>query len=126
VPPPPPPPATVRPIANDDASAQSIVLAKPTGERAVLESKLHPALLKAFDCWKNSGQGCKLVKDGAVEVQLWLTDDSGAVLEQLKALGFTTSQARPKEKVIVGHLPVEKLADLAKISAVRFASPAKR
>jgi len=41
-------------------------------------------------------------------------------------LGFTTSQARPKDKVLVGHLPVDKLADLAKISAVRFASPVRR
>ena len=63
------------------------------------------------------------MKDGTIEVQLWLTDDSSAVLEQLKALGFTTSETRPKEKVIVGHMPVEKLTDLAKISAVRFVSP---
>ena len=101
---------------------------KPTSERALLESKLHPALLEAFDCWKKSGQDCKLVlaKDGSVEVQLWLTDDSTAVLDQVKALGFTTSQARPAEKALVGHLPVEKLPDLTKISAVRFISPVRR
>jgi Ca-activated chloride channel family protein len=101
---------------------------KPAGARALLESKLHPALLEAFDCWKNSGQNCKLeqVKDGRVEVQLWLTDDSSAVLEQLKALGFTTSQMQPKEKSLVGHLPAEKLVDLARISAVRFVAPVRR
>jgi Ca-activated chloride channel homolog len=125
----PPPPPTSQPslISGGEAPAPSVIADEtPTGERAVLESKLHPALLKAFDCWKISGQDCKLVKDGTVEVQVWLTDDSSAVLEQLKALGFTTSQARPKEKVVVGHLPAEKLADLAKISAVRFAFPVKR
>jgi Ca-activated chloride channel family protein len=99
---------------------------KLTGERAVLESKLHPALLEAFDCWKKSGPDCKLAPGGAVEVQVWLTDDSSAVLEQLKALGFTMSQARSREKVFVGHLPADKLADLAKISAVRFVSPVRR
>ncbi|MBZ5548698.1 MAG: VWA domain-containing protein [Acidobacteriia bacterium] len=128
VPPPPPPPAAAaQTIVDADASAQSTTREeKPTGERATLESKLHPALLEAFDCWKNSGQDCKLVKDGTVEVQLWLTDDSAAVLEQLKELGFTTTQARPKEKVVVGQLPAEKLADLAKMSAVRFVSLVRR
>ena len=99
---------------------------KPTGERALLESKLHPALLEAFDCWKKSGPDCQLTPGGTMEVQVWLTDDSGGVLEQLKALGFTMSQARGKEKAIIGHLPAEKLADLAKVSAVRFVSPVRR
>jgi hypothetical protein len=61
-----------------------------------------------------------------VEVQLWLTDDSTAVLDQLKAFGFTTSKAVHGEKALVGRLPVEKLADLARISAVRFVSPVRR
>jgi hypothetical protein len=99
---------------------------KPTSERLLLESKLHPALLEAFDCWKKSGQDCKLVKDGSVEVQLWLTDNSTAALDQLKALGFTTSQARHEKKALVGRLPAEKLADLARIGAVRFVSPVRR
>jgi Ca-activated chloride channel homolog len=125
--PPPPPGSQPSMIALDEAPAPPVRPDdKPTGERAVLESKLHPALLEAFDCWKKSGQDCKLVRDGTVEVQLWLTDDSGAVLDEFKALGFATSQARTKEKVLVGHLPVDKLADLAKIRAVRFVSPVRR
>jgi len=96
---------------------------KATGERAVLESKLHPALLEAFDCWKKTGSDCKLAPGGTVEVQVWLTDISTAVLEEIKKLGLTGSQAPTKEKVIVGKLPAEKLGDLAKISAVRFVSP---
>ena len=95
----------------------------PIGERALLESKLHPKLLEVFDCWKKSAHDCKLASDGTVELQLWLTDDSSAVLEQLKALGFATTQTRSKEKVLVGRIAVEKLPDLAKITAVRFASP---
>jgi Ca-activated chloride channel family protein len=124
-----PPASQQMTVIEDGATAPSAtVVEKPTSERALLESKLHPALLEAFDCWKKSGQNCKQVqgKDGMVEVQLWLTDDSGAVLEQLKTLGFAMSQDRPKEKSAIGHLPAEKLADLAKISAVRFVSPARR
>jgi Ca-activated chloride channel family protein len=127
--PPPPPPPTVSQVVTvleDKAPSPVPKEQKPTGERATLESKLDPALLTAFDCWKKSGPDCKLVPDGTVEIQVWLTDDSGGVLEELKALGFTTSQARPKEKVIVGHLAAEKLAGLAKIRAVRFVSPVRR
>jgi hypothetical protein len=114
-------------VTNGEVTAPPVMAdTKPASERALLESKLHPALLEAFDCWKKSGQDCKLVKDGTVEVQLWLTDDSTAVLDQLKALGFTTSQALHGEKALVGRLPAEKLAALAKISAVRFASPVRR
>jgi hypothetical protein len=66
------------------------------------------------------------VKHGAVEVQLWLADESEAVLAQLEALGFKASLARRKEKVIVGQIPAEKLAELARIGAVRFVSPPRR
>ena len=98
---------------------------KSSKERTTLESKLHPTLLQTFDCWKKSGTDCKLTKDGSMEVQLWLTDDSSAVLDQLKALGFTISHVRPKEKVVIGRLPIEKLADLVRITALRFASPVR-
>jgi Ca-activated chloride channel homolog len=111
-------------VAQDEAVTQSVLKKeKPAGERALLESKLHPALLEAFDCWKKSEHDCKLVKDGTLEVQLWLTDDSAAVLDQLKALGFVMTQAGPKQKGVIGHVSADKLAELVKISAVRFISP---
>ncbi len=99
---------------------------KPTGERALLDSKLNPVVLQAFDCWKQSGNNCKLVHDGTLELELWLTDDSDPVIAQLTALGFVVSQHRPHEKMLVGHVPVEKLTDLAKIPAVHFISPIRR
>jgi Ca-activated chloride channel homolog len=122
---PPPPPAIV--VAQAATAGPSVPADdKADGARALLESKLHPALLKAYDCWKKSGQDCQLVKHGEVEVELWLADESGAVLAPLEALGFTTSEARLKEKVIVGQIPAEKLAELATIASVRFVSPPRR
>ncbi len=125
----PPPSASQQVVVSELSTIASPVLEKSTGERKMLESKLSPALLEKFDCWKKSGNDCKLVKDGTkdgtMEVQLWLTDDSSAVLDQLKALGFTISQVRPKEKIVVGRLPIEKLADLVRITALRFASPVR-
>lgn len=124
IPPSPPPPASQSVTVSATESVPVVAVPKaPTGERKLLESKLHPKLLEEFDCWKKSTHGCQLPSDGTVELQLWLNDNSSAVLEQLKALGFTTSQTRSKQKVLVGRIAVEKLQDLAKITAVRFASP---
>ncbi|HWZ84164.1 MAG TPA: VIT and VWA domain-containing protein [Terriglobales bacterium] len=126
-PPAPPPPAAQPAIASDAEIRESPpVDQKPASDRTLLESKLHPTLLEAFDCWKKSGSDCKLAPGGTVEVQVWLTDDSAAVLEQLRTAGFAASQDRPKEKVVAGTIPVDKLADLAKIGAVRFISRARR
>lgn len=116
-------------VTESGAVSSSGLVEKSTKERTTLEAKLHPTLLQTFDCWKKSGKDCKLLqdstKDGTMEVQLWLTDDSSAVLEQLKALGLKISQVRPNEKIVVGRLPIEKLADLVKITALRFASPVR-
>jgi Ca-activated chloride channel homolog len=125
-PPPPVPQPSIMVPEADIAGPSGPPNDKAAGPRALLESKLHPALLKAYDCWKNSGPDCQLVKHGAVEVQLWLADETDAVLAQLEALGFKTSLGRRKEKVIVGQMPVEKLAELARIGAVRFISPPRR
>jgi Ca-activated chloride channel family protein len=120
--PPPPPPAAPTDV---DGGAPSVEV-KPTGERALLESKLHPTVLQDFDCWKQSGQNGKLVTDDTLELQLWLADASDPVIAQLTAVGFVLSQPRSHEKVLVGRLPVAKLADLVKINAVRFVSPVRR
>jgi len=102
------------------------VLAKPTGARAALESKVNPAVLDVFDCWKRFVQDCKFLKDGKLEVQLWLTRNSGVAATQLSALGFTVLSRRSGGTVLVGRLPVQNLEELVKISAVRFVSLVRR
>jgi hypothetical protein len=57
---------------------------------------------------------------------LFLTDDSATVIDKLKTLGLSVSQNRRKEKVVIGRLPIEKLADLAKLTAVRFVAVVRR
>ena len=125
-PPAPPPPAAQLAPTNDAEIRESLVDQKPPSERALLESKLHPSLLAACDCWKQSGSDCKLASGGIVEVQVWLTDDSPTVLEELEAAGFTLSQDRHMMKTVAGTLPLDKLVELVKISAVRFISRARR
>jgi hypothetical protein len=117
---PPPPPASIGTMMEAESAVPTKHDDKPTAERALLESKLSPALLAAFDCWKKSGTSCARVKAGNVELQLFLTEDSAAVIDKLKALGLTIRESRTKGKVLVGNLPVGKLEELAKMAPVRF------
>lgn len=121
----PPTSSSATPIAvstvNEPSSAdQKSRSSKPATERALLESKFSPGLLKAFDCWKNEGTNCKQIKDDNLNLQLFLAGNSTTTLELLKGLGFVVSEQRQKQKSIRGHLPVGKLADLAKLESVRF------
>ena len=119
-------PAQPSPPATDAYGHTDSPQDKPSGGRALLASKLNPAVLAAFDCWKQSGEDCKLVHDGTLELELWLTDGSDPIIAQLTALGFVTSHHRPQEKRIIGHVPVDKMPDLAKIAAVHFISSVRR
>lgn len=125
--PPPPPPASIpSAMARETDGPPTASDSHPTGERALLESKLQPALLETLDCWKKSASQCKLTQDGALEIEVWLTDNSATVLEQLKALGFVAAQSRPKEKMVFGRLPADKLLELVQLAAVRFVSKVRR
>jgi Ca-activated chloride channel family protein len=94
--------------------------AKLATERALLESKLSPAALERFDCWTKQASDCKQSPDGSIEIQLFLTEDSPALRDRLKAIGLQISSDRPKQRVVIGHVELAKLPDLAKIDAVRF------
>jgi len=120
--PPPPPPL---PGAIESQSAALSRDRRRGDERDMLESKLHPGVLKQLDCWKESGEKCGLVKDGVLELQIFLTDGSDSVIAQLTALGFVASLPA-SHGVLVGRLPAAKLVDLVKIQAVRFVSPVRR
>jgi hypothetical protein len=95
------------------------------GARAVLESKLHPALLQAFDCWKKSGGQCKSVQGGKVHIQIFFTGPSTNIGDRLKALGFEAAAKGSSSKVLAGSLPIEKLQALAGLAAVNFVSLAE-
>jgi Ca-activated chloride channel family protein len=119
-PPSPPPINAIHGVVTHEEALPEPPEPKPIGERAVLEAKLSPLLLDHLDCWKKQPSDCKLAKDGTIEIQLFLTDDSPAVIEQIEALGLSVSQDRPKEKAVIGRIPVGKLANLANVRSVRF------
>jgi len=63
------------------------------------------------------------VKDGKAEVQIWLEDTSAESLEQLKKLGFELLLQPKPGKLVIGRLPIEMLAALVELKAVRYIAP---
>jgi len=118
-----PPPPTAEVLGARDSSAQG---ARLLPERKVLESKLEPALLAAFDCTKQQGHDCKLVHNGLVEIEVWTTKRSVTLLDELKKMGFEAGAEHPGGRVLVGKLPVMKLQELAQLAEVQFVSKIRR
>jgi hypothetical protein len=69
---------------------------------------------------------CKLALDGTIDVQLFLTENSASLIEQLKSLGLQISQIRTKERLVIARVPLDKLTDLAKLQQIKFVSELRR
>ncbi|HEY1264825.1 MAG TPA: hypothetical protein VGF06_14955, partial [Terriglobales bacterium] len=93
---------------------------QPGSGRSLLESKLHPTLLAAFDCWKKSGTNCKTAPDGKATVVIFLTTSSPQVMQQLTTLGVEITEQRSADNSVAGKLALDKLESLAKLPQVRF------
>lgn len=107
----------------DGANLKDTPLAPP--------SKLHPALAAVVERLKNPGSTpdeveSKFVSDGKAEVRIWLTEKTPEVLAQLKQLGFELLLDPQSAKLVIGRLPIDKLAALAELKAVRYVSPGVR
>ena len=64
----------------------------------------------------------KFVKDRKAEVQVWFSNKTSAAVEKLKALGFEVSEEK-QNKIVVGKIAIEKIADLAEIAEVQYVLP---
>ncbi len=90
--------------------------------------KLHPAVAAALERLKNKdakpgAEELKFTIDGKAEIQVWLADKSPATIEELKKLGFEVILDPKSSKVIIGRLPVEKIATLAELPVVKYIAP---
>jgi Ca-activated chloride channel homolog len=93
-----------------------------------LRAKLHPAVAALIERLKNKdakpgAEELKFTRDGKAEIQVWLMDKSAETVGLLKKLGFETLLDSQSSKLIIGRLPVEKLAALAELPAVRYVAP---
>jgi Ca-activated chloride channel family protein len=94
-------------------------------------SKLHPDLQAVVDRLKKgitapTAAEAKFVKNGKATVMITLSDAAPATLAKLKAeLGFELITKSGAGQIVIGRLPLDKLAALAKLDVVRYAAPAR-
>lgn len=93
-----------------------------------LISKLHPSIAALIERLKKRGtqasaDEAKFVRDGKVELQIWLTDKQPETIAQLKKLGFEIVLDPTTSNMVIGRVSLEKLAALAELKAVRYIAP---
>jgi hypothetical protein len=95
--------------------------------RRDLQSKFHPSVLAVIDRLKNktaaNADEAKFIRNGKAEIQIWLDDKSEATIAKLKELGFEVVLDPTTSKMIIGRLPIEKLAALAELKSIRYVAP---
>ena len=103
-------------------------LMKQWARDEALRAKLHPSVaaliphLRKQDAQPAEAES-KFVRAGKAELQIWLNEKTPEVLAQLKGLGFELLLDPQSAKLVIGRLPVEKLAALAELTAVRYVVP---
>jgi Ca-activated chloride channel family protein len=107
---------------------EGAVTARPEDRRRqIILSKLHPDLAgligKPGERIQTAAVPAGLVKDGKACVQVRLSDKSAETMQKLKALGFELIGEPGSAPVVLGRIPVERLAALAELEAVRYVAP---
>src|SRR5713101_2843460 len=106
-----------------------VVSASPEeAKRQEFSSRFHPTVLAVIDRLKDSKlkaspDEAKFIHNGKAEIQIWLTDKSDETLAKLKELGFEVVLDPKTAKLVIGRLPIEKLAALAELKSVRYVAP---
>jgi hypothetical protein len=97
-------------------------------KRADLQSKFHPSVLAVIDRLKDpkaqpNADEAKFIRNGKAEIQIWLTEKSDENMAKLKELGFEIVLDPKTAKLVIGRIPIEKLAALAELKFVRYVGP---
>lgn len=112
----------------DIAEVPAPVLSPAEEKRRQLVTKLNPSLVALIDrvkakIAKPGIDEADFVRDGKAEIQVWLTDKSAETIAQLKQLGFEVVLDPTTSKLVIGRVPIEKLAALAELKFVRYIAP---
>jgi Ca-activated chloride channel family protein len=96
-------------------------------KRADLQSRFHPSVLAVIDRLKDNQPAAadesKFIRNGKAEIQIWFTDKSDEAMAKLKELGFEIVLDPKTAKMVIGRLPIEKLAALGEMKSIRFVAP---
>ena len=123
-----PPKAAVNRAVLADEPEVVRTLTPEEQKRARLQATFHPSVLAVIDRLKNSKlvpepDEAKFIHNGKAEIQIWLTEKSKETLAKLKELGFEVMLDPKSAKLVIGRLPIEKLAALAELKSVRYVAP---
>ncbi len=115
-------------IASEMRIDEDKALSAEERKRREMLSKLHPSVAAIVERLRikqsqPTTEEAKFVRNGKAEIQVWLTDKSPATIEQLRKLGFEVILNPQSSKLIIGRLPIEKLAALAELAVVKYVSP---
>jgi hypothetical protein len=125
----PPSPARAVIVADEAIAIDgSRSLSPEEKKRADFQSKFHPAVLAVIDRLKDpkgqpNADEAKFVHNGKAEIQVWLTEKSDETIAKLKELGFEIVLDPKTAKLVIGRMPIEKLAALAELKFVRYVGP---
>ena len=97
-------------------------------KRAQLQSRFHPAVLAVIGRLKDpkmkaAADESKFIRNDKAEIQIWLTEKTDEAMAKLKELGFEVVLDPKTAKMVIGRLPVEKLAQLNELKFVRYVAP---
>jgi hypothetical protein len=89
---------------------------------------VHPSVLAVIDRLKdpklNAGADeSKFIRNDKAEIQIWLTEKTDEAMAKLKELGFEVVLDPKTAKLVIGRLPIEKLAQLSELKFVRYVAP---
>jgi Ca-activated chloride channel family protein len=109
-------------------SAYNKPLSPEEQKRQEILSKLNPSIAAVIERLKSKtsqpgADEAKFVRNGKAEIQVWLADKSPETLAQLKELGLEVVLDPKAAKMIIGRVPIEKLAALAELKAVLYIAP---
>ena len=127
LPPPKPSPGLVMMdgVSNEEPSR---ILSPEERKRAEMQAKFQTSILAVIDRLKNKNavagpDEAKFIRNGKAEIQIWLTEKSDETIAALKALGFEVVLDPKSAKLVIGRMPIEKLAALADLKSVRYVAP---
>ncbi len=115
-------------IETDEAVSPAREETVPDRPAAQTATKLHRSLAAIVKRLKDKvptpgPEEAAFVAEGKAEIQVWLSDTSEATLASLEQLGFELLLKPKTGTLVIGRLPIEKLAALAELKAVRYIAP---
>jgi len=112
------------------AAVADDVVAAEDADATIVRQRLDKTLVELVEKYKKDGgsgsysaPGRLLVKEGKVQVMIWLKGDAKDKLAQIETLGLTDYTWALEGRMLVGWAPIAKLEELARLDFVTRIAP---